>query len=233
MTNPKTELRDYLGKLIERFIFIKHIWDDLKAFESWLQRPYGIDALEEGASFFNLVQRTCNQTLLIEICKFIDEDEEKSMIDFLNKCKENAKQLEPTSLITEGFPRKIISSEKFGTILDGMIAKLDAHEKVIQNLKARRDKALAHTDASFFNNPDQHFETYPLMVEDISKLLKTIEEILKRQALHLLQADYDFTLHTVRGVDRVLEFMRAYNKIVKEDPDKTRYRFDEYYTNKE
>ena len=54
----------------------------------------------------------------------------------------------------------------------------------------------------------------------------------KKQTLYLLQSDYDFTLHTVRGINRVLEFMRAYNTIMKDEPEKTRYRFDKYYEKK-
>ena len=148
MTNPKTELESYLHKLIERFVFIKRMNDELETITTWIVKPGGIDALEEGASFFSLFQRVSNQTLLIEICKFIDEDEEKSLIDYLEKGKENAKPLEPTSLITDGFPRRILTPEEFGKIIDEMIANLESHVKVIQNLKARRDKALAHTDSS-------------------------------------------------------------------------------------
>lgn len=233
MIDPQEELKNYLQKLIDRFVFIKHIYDDLNKIGVWIQKPEGYNALEEGASFFNLFQRTANQTLLIEVCKFIDEDEQKSLRDFLNKCKENVKPLEPTSLlVVGGFPKKILSQVEYGIIIDEMITKLDSHTTVIQNLKARRDKALAHTDSSFFNDPAKYFKTYPLILEDIAALLNTIEEILKKQALYILQSDYEFTLNTVRGIDRVLEFMRAYNTIIKEDPEKTRYRFDDYYNMK-
>lgn len=232
MTDPKKELQVYLRKLIDWFVFIKYIFDEREKLDLWIQKPEGIIALDEGRSIFNLFQRISNQTLLIEICKFIDDDEEKSLIDFVIKCKEHAKPLEPMLLLTEGFPKKILSPEEFEIVIDEMLAKLDQHKEVIQKLKIRRNKALAHTDASFFNDPDKHYETYPLPVEEVGKLLMTIDEILKKLSLYIFQADYDFTLHTVRGVDRVIEFMRAYSTIIKEDSEKIRYRFDDYYTNK-
>lgn len=233
MTDPKKELPIYLGKLIGWFVFIKYIFDERERFNLWMQKPEGVNAIDEGRSFFNLFQRISSHALLIELCKFIDEDEEKSLMDFLNKCKENATPLEPMSLLTDGLPKKIIPAEKFGVIIDEMIAKLNECDNVIQNLKTHRDKALAHTDASFFNDPDKHYETYPLPVKDVGELLNTANTILRKMALYLSQGDIDFTLHTVRGVDRVLEFMRAYNKLVGENGNNNKYRFDNYYKKKE
>ncbi len=230
MTDPKTELREYLKKLIGRFVFITQMDDDLKTMQAWETRPAGINALVEGASFFNLVQKTFNQTLLIELCKFIDEDEEKSLRDLFIKCKICAKPLEPTSFkVIKGKIREVIPPDNYRVIVNNLIAKLDAHNEIIENLKTRRDKALAHTDASFFNNPDKHYETYPLMAADITQLLKTVDKILKEQALYLLEADYDFKLYTNSGVDRVLEFMRAYFTMIQENSELIKYRFDKYY----
>jgi len=234
LTNPKKELREYLGKLINHFIFIKHIDDDLKLMLTWEKRPFGINVLVEGASFFNLVQRTFNQTFLIELCKFIDEDEQKSLRDFLNKSRENEKPLQATSIkiIADAFNHKVIPPDEYVSIVNNQIVKLESHKAVIDNLKARRNKVLAHTDAAFFNNPDKHYEKYPLMTEDIDKLLKTTEEILFEQGLYLLGSDSDFALYTTSGVDRVLEFMRAYYIIIQENSDNIKYRFDEYYQKK-
>ena len=60
MTNPKVELRGYLRKLMHRFRFITQMDDELSIILTWLGRPDGINAIEEGASFFNLVQRSFN-----------------------------------------------------------------------------------------------------------------------------------------------------------------------------
>lgn len=229
MINPHKELREYLRKLIYWFVFITQIKDNLEKIHEWRQKPKGYDALEEGASFFNLVQKAFNQTLLIEVCKFIVDDEEKSLIDFLTKCKENAKPLEPTSLLVDGFPRNIISPKKYVLIINEMMDDINKYESVIQELKILRDKSLAHSDTSFFNISKNHFTIYPSLVADINQLIPVINAILKKQALYLLQADYDFELHTARGLDRVLEFMRAYNTLINEDSNNLKYRWDKYY----
>jgi hypothetical protein len=147
MTNPKVELQEYLNKLIHRFLFITQMNDELESMQTWLLRPDGINALEEGASFFNLVQRGFNQTILIELCKFIDDDEEKSLRDFLDKAKECAKPLEPTRLNFDEMKREIITPSDYCNIIDKHVNELEEHSIVIANLKARHDKALVHTDA--------------------------------------------------------------------------------------
>ena len=234
MTEPKKELPIYLEKLIGRFIFIKYIYDERENINRWLQRPEGSNAIEEGRSFFNLFQRISSQTLIIELCKFIDDDEKKSLVDFLNKCRKDAKQLESTlSKAQEGFPKKVILPDLYAGSIDKIFEKLNAHKKTIHSLKFQRDKALMHTDASFCNNPDRHFENYPLSSEDLSSLLSTIEKILEDQAIYFLQSVFDFTLDTGRGVDRVLEMMRACNKLESENGLNIMYRFDNYYEKKE
>ena len=175
MTNPKVELRGYLRKLMHRFRFITQMDDELSIILTWLGRPDGINAIEEGASFFNLVQRSFNQNLLIELCKFIDDDEEKSLRDYLSKTKECAEPLELVGFNIDEMRREVVSRNEFENIINEHIRDLENHNRVISNLKARRDKALAHTDTSFFNNPKRHYETYPLMVEDISHLLETFK----------------------------------------------------------
>ena len=228
MTNPKIELREYIRKLIDRFVFILDMDDELKNMQTWENRPDGHNALDEGFSFFNIVQRSFNQTLLIELCKFISDDEEKCLLDFLEKAKIHCKAVQPTKLETERMKREIITPMEYYKIIEKNITVLDSYSSVRNNLKARRDKALAHTDAAIFNNPEKHYEAYPLMAKEIDRLLKTIEEILKEHALYLLNAAYDLKLHTEFGVNRVLEFMRGYYRIVHEDSDALKYRWDDY-----
>lgn len=232
MTNPKQELRVYLHKLINHFVFIKRIVDDLETITIWTGKPGGIDGLEEGASFFNFFQRLSNQTLLIELFKFISEDEKKSLWDFLNMCKNYSHSLEPRALFTANPSKKNLTPEEFNEIIEEMFEKLNDHQEVIKKLKARRDKSLAHTDPSFFNNPKEHFEKYPIVFDELNKLLLTVENILEKLALHILEIHYDFKVNTITGLDRVIEFMRAYHKIMRDEPEKTKYRFDDEYRKK-
>jgi len=84
-------------------------------------------------------------------------------------------------------------------------------------LKTRRDKAIAHTDSSFFNNPDDHFEKYPLPKEDIKTLIELISSILRLQAVFIFESDYDLsTVHTVNNLNRVLQFVQGFERAQKD-----------------
>ena len=184
----KDELREYLGKLVNRFLFIRRLDGELKAMDKWLtNKPDGDKALNVGASFFNLVQRSFNLTLLLELCKFIDEDEEKSLRDWLVKAKDNAKPLAPTRYNDKTDKHELVKVKRYQAIVSKHLHELDALSEIITNLKARRDKSIAHTDSSFFNNPKNHFEKYPLMFGDIEKLLETISNILREQYVFIPQ----------------------------------------------
>lgn len=216
MNDPKTELRKYLEKLIHQFLFIIRMDDELHVMQEWLTKPDGYATLEIGASFFNLVQRTFHQTMLIEICKFIDSREEISLRKWLILAKENADNLEPTKFNSETGIREIIAVDNYQNIVDSHTALLDTHDKIITNLKARRDKALAHTDEDFFNNPEDHFAKYPLIMEDISGLIKTINDILQEHGVYLFEKDIDMRVHTVNNLERVLQFTRGFERAQKD-----------------
>lgn len=234
MNDPKTELRDYLDKLIHRFLFITRMDDELRVLQDWITKPDGYTTLEIGASFFNLVQRTFDQTLLVEICKFIDSREEISLYDWLKRTKEYVDQLEPTLYNGDKRIREIIPSEEYCKIIDAHLELLNSQNLVITNLKARRDKALAHTDEDFFNNPEDHFEKYPIISEDISGLINTINEILKNQGVYLFEADIDMRVHTVNNLERVLQFTRGFERAQKDKKLQAkgvyimRYKWDNY-----
>jgi hypothetical protein len=56
------------------------------------------------------------------------------------------------------------------------------------------------------------------------KLLK----ILKEHWGYLFESDLDMQLYTTMGVDRVLEFIRAYCRILEEDSEALKYRWDDF-----
>lgn len=214
----KDELHKYFGKLINRFLFIRRLNDELLVMDEWLtNKPDGINALNGGASFFNLVQRSFNLTLLLELCKFIDEDEEKSLRDWLIKAKDNAKPLAPTKFNKNSGKHELVKVKTYQDIVSKHLCELDALEKIISYLKSRRDKAIAHTDASFFNNPQKHFEKYPLMIDDIDKLLESISNILREQYVYIFGSDSDLsTVYTVTDLNRVLQFVRGFYRAQKD-----------------
>ena len=214
----KKILKVYLDKLIHRFLLIRRLDDELNTMTEWLlHKPEGDIALNIGASFFNLVQRSFNLTLLLEICKFIDDDEEKSLRDWLNQAYKNAKALAPTRFSNQTWKRELVNIKEYQKFVAEHLALLDSHIDIIKKLKTRRDKAIAHTDSSFFNNPDDHFEKYPLPKEDIKTLIELISSILRLQAVFIFESDYDLsTVHTVNNLNRVLQFVQGFERAQKD-----------------
>ncbi|MFB0516326.1 MAG: hypothetical protein ACETWG_06960, partial [Candidatus Neomarinimicrobiota bacterium] len=56
--------------------------------------------------------------------------------------------------------------------------------------KAQRDRALAHSDAAYFNNPQALYKRYPLSTKDIDGLMDTVSEILRQQDLFFIRRKY-------------------------------------------
>ncbi len=214
----KDELREYLAKLINRFLFIRMLDNELKVMNEWsTNKPEGYLVLNIGASFFNLVQRSFNLTLLLELCKFIDEDEEKSLRDWLVKAKDSAKPLAPTKYNDKTDKHELVKVKKYQAIVSKHLHELDALSEIISNLKARRDKSIAHTDSSFFNNSKNHFEKYPLLIADIDKLLETISNILREQYVFMFGSDPDLSrVYSVNDLNRVLQFVRGFERAQKD-----------------
>lgn len=231
----KEELKEYLGKLINRFLFIRMLDDELKMMQKWLAlRPEGDITLNIGASFFNLVRKSFDLTLLLELCKFIDDDEDKSLRDWLTQAKMHTKALGLTRYNVDTGKREQIKVSEYQKSVDEQLSKLNPDRDIIKNLKARRDKAIAHTDASFFNNPKDHFEKYPLMIGDIDEILETASTILREQHSFVFESDADLsTVYTVNNLNCILEFVRGFERAQKDEKLKKmgvyimRYKWDQ------
>jgi AbiU2 len=172
---------------------------------------------------------------LIELCKFIDEDEEKSLHDWLSKALENSKSIKATKYDNDLGKHLIISPGTYRVILNREIEKLQSHSKTIKNLNARRDKVLAHTDASFFNNPKELYQKYPLMTNDITELMDSISKILSNQGVYMGKGFMDTTtVHTTHNLNRIMQFVRVFERAQKDDDLKKRgiyimnYKWDNY-----
>ncbi|MEO8398489.1 MAG: hypothetical protein ABI550_01610, partial [Ignavibacteriaceae bacterium] len=212
MVNLKEVLREYLDKLVHRFLFIRRLDDELKIINKWLyQKPDGMETLNLSASFFTAAQRGLDQTLLIELCKFIDQDEKKSLNNWMIKAKEHVIPLEPTYYDRNSGKRLKMKKKDFVSLVDSQMTELRKQSKTIRNLKARRNKVLAYTDAAFFNDPRNLRIKYPLFTSDIDELLETVRGILRKFCVPMFEADYDLsTVHTIYSLDTILTYARAF-----------------------
>lgn len=213
MTNPRNQLRDYLSRLINRYLYIKSIDRQLKLIAKW-KTPSRVEALNIGAYFFKLVTYSFSRTILIELCKLVSDKEEKSLVDWLEKAAEHAASIEPTRYnpsYSEG-EREPIEPKEYRAIIDSQKAQLDGQKEIIDRIKNHRDKALAHSDTAYFNNPNALYEHYPLSTNDIDSLMDTVSEILREHHSCLFEADVHLEVVSGHNVDTVLRYTRAWHR---------------------
>jgi hypothetical protein len=236
MTNPKIELRDYLKILIRRLLYIKGINKQLKLIKEW-ETPNRIVALEIGSYFYKLVAFSFNRTLLIELCLLLDGREEKSIIDWLNKALENSKSIEPKIYNHEKEQREMLNIDLYCEIIEKQQELINSKKTIIDNIKGRRDTTLAHSDAKYFNNPEDTYAKFPLSNDDIEDVIEVATEILQMQYLYLFGYDLDIQVHATSNVDAVFWHSRAFERVWFDKRAKSLYpyfyKIDDYEENED
>jgi len=212
MQDPKNEIRDYLNKLIHRLLYVKGLNEQLKLLREW-ETPNRIIALEIGSYFFRLVGFSFHRTLLIELCMLLADREEKCIVDFLSKAKEHAKAIEPKRFNIKKGKRDFINPKEYQDIISTQQGLITSKKEIIENIKGRRDTSLAHSDANFFNNPDDTYIKYPLSDENINELIDLSTEILRTQHLYLMDSDLDIQVYATSNIDTILWHTRGFNRV--------------------
>ena len=160
----------------EAFVLAYRHLNDLKSpekFSSWIYSvptPDRIEALIPGMHFFNLATYSLSRIVFVELSMFLSDKEERSLLDWLKKAKEHAASVEPTRYNAANSERERIECEEYCNIIDNQICQLHARKCVINRIKAHRDKAIAHLDKRYFDDPKTLNRDYPLDDGDIGDL---------------------------------------------------------------
>jgi hypothetical protein len=218
MQNPQKQIKEYLDKLIFRFLYIHSLHRQINQISEWMI-PARIQAINVGAHFFNLTLYSFGRTVLLELFKLVSDNEDKSLIDFLTKAKENANSLQ-LSDDQDGNDADVtklsLDPDHYRSVVDSHLAQIQKHSDVIDTLKGRRDKEIAHTDKTYFNDPRKLLEHFPLRDIDITSLMDTISEVLRQQYSLLLQADMIMRISSLSDVEDVLNYVRAFSHVKKD-----------------
>ncbi|MGD1045636.1 MAG: hypothetical protein ABR936_09965 [Bacteroidota bacterium] len=215
MKNPKEELSEYLNILIGRFFYIKNLDNQLKVLKDW-ESPKRVEAIEVGSHLFGLLSYSFQRTILIELCILLSKREEKSLFDFLLKSEENANAIIPQMDI-QLRDNPNISVNQYKPLIQEHKKQLDEKSDIIKRIEARRDKNLAHADATFFNNPNDIYQRYPIDINEIDELMEIISNILKAHHIYLFGVDMDMEFRTSSGTEAILIYIRAYKRIWEDD----------------
>lgn len=215
MENPEEQLKEYLEKLIFRFLHIHLFHKQILQISEW-ERPDRIIALQIGSNFFELTLFSFRRTIILELCKLLSEKEDKSLFDWLKKAEQNEKILKP-SVYSPGImtndSRRILKQQEYLEIINSHVSNIHKHDKTIQTLIKRRNKDIAHSDRTFFNDPQKLHSLLPINDLDISSLLDTISEILRKHHSLLFHADITLDVLSVSSIDKVLTYIRAFDRV--------------------
>ena len=211
MVNPQKELGEYLKILVQNLSFIKAYQTQLNIINDW-KFSLKYSAINEGSFFFLLVLNSFNNTILLELYKITAKRENKNIIDWLIKAKENSLTLKLKQLI----PHKGLELIKFSfynSIIDKHLAMLAQVNEIIEKLQNRRDKFVAHADRKYFADSEKLVKDFPISSADISSVIDTIDNILHEHYNLFFQTDIDINIHSSSNVDSVLSSVYAFNKI--------------------
>lgn len=211
MKDPHAELRTYLNELINRYLNIRSLYQELKSTREWETRAK-IDDLNVGAHFFHLVSYSLSRIFLVELSMLLSDRKNRSLLDWLKKAREHAASVKPTrynATHSEG-EREPVKPEKYRAIIDCQIGQLCAREKVIRRIKTWRDKAIAHLDKDYFRDPEAFHAKCPLKEDDINELMDVVRGILRKHYSFLFEADINMEVRSVHGIDSVMRPARAF-----------------------
>lgn len=234
MKNPKTQLREYLDTLIHRFLNTKALYQELRRIDAW-KTPKGFEAYNLGTYFFELTEYSLLRIVLVEMSILLSKGEERSLIDWLMKAREHAASLGPTRYNpSSGGERQSINEKEYRILIDSHKSRLDAQQNVIDRIKAHRDKAIAHFDSAYFNNPKALNKHYPLTYSDIDRVMDVVSGILRKHYSCLSKADLRMEILSTRNVDLLLNYARAFQRarkdraLIKKGFKPVNYMRDEY-----
>ena len=105
-------------------------------------------------------------------------------MDWLEKAHKHASSLGPEQYHVERDTYELIDPEEYSQIINGHLAKINQRKGVIDRLKTHRDKAIAHLDKTYFENPDKLYLDHPLHDSDVLDLLDLVKDVLTTHYLY-------------------------------------------------
>lgn len=206
MKSPETIMREYLKKLLTRYFHISSMQRQLSDLERW-RTGERRKALVRGASFFNWASYALSRTMLVELSALLSPEADRSLIDWLGKAKMHANAIKPTRYNANcADERERISKDDYSKIVEGHLDRFAQQQDTIDQIKAHRDKSIAHFDKPYFDSPERIQQDYPLSKKEVQVLLDSACDVIKEHYGYLFESDMDMEVHTAHTLDAVLEY---------------------------
>jgi hypothetical protein len=214
MINPKENLREYLDQLIHRFLNIKSLYQELSRIHDWYV-PTRVETINLSSYFFQLSSYSMSRIFLVELSMLLSKDEDRSLFDWLKKAHEHAPSIGPTRYnpkYSKG-EREPIKAKEYRGIIDKHTTQLESQKDVVEKIKARRDKAIAHLDKTYFEDPLAVNIHYPIYTTEIDQLIEIVSDVLRQHYKYLFQADMRMEILSPMNVDVILTYARAFKRV--------------------
>lgn len=211
MINPHEAIRTYLKLLINNFLKIRSIEKQLKIINDWNKPPYN-KTIQLSFNFFDLVVISFHQTVLLDLNKLLSDNEEKSITDWLKKARMHSQVIEPRYYDHQKGERVSLNSDEYQKIIDLHLKKIIDNDCIIKKIKKWRDKFLAHSDTTYFNNPNKLYIDFPIVSSEIQLIEDIIADILRYHHIHLLDGDVTLQVFSIGEVSTILSYAQAFKK---------------------
>lgn len=215
MNNPDVELRDYLKLLIGRVLAIKSTSQELRSSLEW-RKGEKLETYRLGSYFLDLAAYSMSRTMLVELAAMLSSTEDRSLVDFLIKAREHAKQLNPTRENRTTKQRETVAVVEFQSIIDDQLEALRQLDPIVNRIKARRGKSIVHFEKRYFDDSKQLYADFPLDNSDIDSVLETIDIVFKSHHSLLLAAGISMNVVSVHTLKTLLKYARAFQRARKD-----------------
>jgi len=215
MKNPKKEIQEYLAKLERAFLYLSTYQTQLDQIFEWNRNNPGERYLS--GQFIEICVFNLQTMIMLETYKLSSEKEQVSVRELLKHCKANYSQLKPSIYNPEGEnERKVLTKEEYEGVIKRNIEALDSHNKTINNLKAIRDKSIAHADKKYFQDSDSLYADFPLKWKNVIALIECLKRILKEHIVLIKHVDSDLNrIYGTYDAKGVLTSLRGFERFRK------------------
>jgi len=212
MEDQKHPVIQYFEKIFFRYLHIDSLNRQINQIMDW-HMPGRMEAITIGSHFFELALYSFGRIVLIDLLKLVNEKEDRSLFHWLEKAKREAPNLEISRYNSDSGLRNPIPVAEYHELINAQLAQLRGYTEIVEGIRVRRNKMIAHADKKFFDDPERLFQRYPMAGLDIQPLMVTIKSILHEQYLLLLHADSGMEVHATSDVERILGFTRAFHRV--------------------
>jgi AbiU2 len=209
LPNPETEKRfeEYRQYLVSEAIqAASYVALFRKLYE---RRRDRLEVMNIAPAFFETVTNALRSAIILWVDKLFDERGERGIFNFLAFIEQNRNIFAIEQLKRrKNYPNDHWMLNRVPPITLETITEDRERIKSIDCLKSfktRRDKAIAHFDKKYFDDPERLSEEAPLTWGDLNKVIEALGEIINRYSAAYDAQSFSLRLSNINDLDYLLD----------------------------